>query len=202
MGRILIVNDEPAMRDALFSILSKDHQVGTATTAEEARHNLGATHYDAVFARQAQADGEGLEVLAAAQQADPAISVVLLSAAASVELIVESMRRGAFDFLVQPWQPEAVSDAARRACENTARLREDLSRGYAKSHSQEVSALTEATPRSFDLSVFLEQTEKDLILRTLASAGGTQAEAARRLGLSRSALAYKLTKYRIRNTAE
>jgi DNA-binding NtrC family response regulator len=35
-------------------------------------------------------------------------------------------------------------------------------------------------------------------VRTLASTGGAQAEAARRLGLSRSALAYKLTKYGIR----
>lgn len=201
MGRILIVYDEPATRDALVSILSKDHQVWIAATVEEARRSLGATHYDAVFAGQGQADGVGLETLAAVRQADPAISVVLLSATPSIELVVESMRRGAFDFLIQPWQPETVSDAAQRACENAARLREDLSRGYAKSRSEMAPALTEPVPRSFDLSAFLEQTEKDLILRALASAGGTQAEAARRLGLSRSALAYKLTKYGIRNTA-
>jgi DNA-binding NtrC family response regulator len=57
-------------------------------------------------------------------------------------------------------------------------------------------------PPSFDLPSYLDQTEKDLIVRTLAMTDGAQAEAARRLGLSRSALAYKLTKYGIRNTSE
>jgi DNA-binding NtrC family response regulator len=55
---------------------------------------------------------------------------------------------------------------------------------------------------SFDLSAYLDQTEKELIVRTLAATHGAQAEAARRLGLSRSALAYKLTKYNIRGTGE
>ena len=54
----------------------------------------------------------------------------------------------------------------------------------------------------FDLTGFLEGTEKELILRTLGSTNGAQAEAARRMGLSRSALAYKLNKYGIRTTAE
>ena len=61
-------------------------------------------------------------------------------------------------------------------------------------------AATEKLPQPFDLSAFLDQTEKELIVRTLASTGGAQAEAARRLGLSRSALAYKLTKYGIRGS--
>jgi transcriptional regulator with GAF, ATPase, and Fis domain len=56
------------------------------------------------------------------------------------------------------------------------------------------------TPPSepFDLTAVLERAEKELILRTLSSTGGAQAEAARRMGLSRSALAYKLNKYGIR----
>jgi two-component system, NtrC family, response regulator PilR len=52
---------------------------------------------------------------------------------------------------------------------------------------------------SFDLTGVLESTEKELIVRTLNSTRGAQAEAARRMGLSRSALAYKLTKYGIRS---
>ena len=51
----------------------------------------------------------------------------------------------------------------------------------------------------FDLNAFLEGAEKELIVRTLTSTHGAQAEAARRMGLSRSALAYKLTKYGIRS---
>jgi DNA-binding NtrC family response regulator len=53
---------------------------------------------------------------------------------------------------------------------------------------------------SFDLTRVLESAEKEPILRTLNATHGAQAEAARRMGLSRSALAYKLTKYGIRST--
>jgi len=53
---------------------------------------------------------------------------------------------------------------------------------------------------SFDLTGVLEKAERELIVRTLTATHGAQAEAARRMGLSRSALAYKLTKYGIRST--
>ncbi|HVO61606.1 MAG TPA: helix-turn-helix domain-containing protein [Terriglobales bacterium] len=52
--------------------------------------------------------------------------------------------------------------------------------------------------QSFDLSGVLDQIEKELIEKVLFQAGGLQAEAARRMGLSRSALAYKLQKHGIR----
>ena len=61
------------------------------------------------------------------------------------------------------------------------------------------NAITVPVSDSFDLTGFLEGTEKELILRTLNATHGAQAEAARRMGLSRSALAYKLTKYGIRS---
>jgi DNA-binding NtrC family response regulator len=52
---------------------------------------------------------------------------------------------------------------------------------------------------SFDLTEVIEKAEKELIVRTLTATRGAQAEAARRMGISRSALAYKLTKYGIRS---
>ena len=55
-----------------------------------------------------------------------------------------------------------------------------------------------AGAESFDLSGVLDRIEKELIEKVLSQAGGLQAEAARRMGLSRSALAYKLQKYGIR----
>jgi DNA-binding NtrC family response regulator len=59
-----------------------------------------------------------------------------------------------------------------------------------------------AMPETVNLRDLLEQTEKTLISRALKSASGVQAEAARRLQLSRSDLAYKLTKYGMRTDSE
>jgi transcriptional regulator with GAF, ATPase, and Fis domain len=57
-------------------------------------------------------------------------------------------------------------------------------------------------PESVNLREFLENLEKGLISRALKSSEGVQAEAARRLHLSRSDLAYKLTKYEIKTDRE
>ena len=57
--------------------------------------------------------------------------------------------------------------------------------------------LSDVLPEVDDLRKFLAEVEKTLILRTLKSTNGAQAEAARRLGISRSDLGYKIAKYGI-----
>ena len=126
MSRILIVDDERNMRKILASNLAQDkHHVTEAAGLAEARACLSANQYDAVITDQKMPDGEGLEVLACARELDPALSVVFLTAFATVELAVESMRQGAFDFITKPFQAEVVRATTRRACEHTELLREN-----------------------------------------------------------------------------
>ena len=62
--------------------------------------------------------------------------------------------------------------------------------------------IAEMMPQAFDLRLFLNELEKALVLRVLGVTSGVQAEAARRLGLSRSDLSYKLGKYGVRASTE
>ncbi len=125
MSRILIVDDERSMRKILASNLAQDQQTVTeAPGVAEARACLSASPFDAVITDQRMPDGEGLDVLAFAQDLDPSLSVVFLTAFATVELAVESMRQGAFDFITKPFQPDVVRATVRRACEHT-QLRRD-----------------------------------------------------------------------------
>jgi DNA-binding NtrC family response regulator len=126
MARILIVDDEPNMRRILASHLRQDkHEVMEASGVEEARRSLAANDFDVVFTDQRMPDGEGLEVLQTAKESNPTISVVFLTAVATIELAVESMRKGAFDFLTKPFQPGVVCAAASRASAHTSLLREN-----------------------------------------------------------------------------
>ena len=127
MGRILIVDDEPNMRRILAANLRQDHHlVFEASGVQEARHQLSANDFDAVITDQKMPDGEGLAVLAAAHEADSTLPVILLTAVATIELAVESMRQGAFDFLTKPFQPDVVRATVRRACERTRLVRENI----------------------------------------------------------------------------
>jgi two-component system response regulator HydG len=126
MARILIVDDEPNMRRILASNLRQDrHEVTEAAGFEEARRTLAAHDFDIVFTDQKMPDGDGLEVLAAVLETDASVSVIFLTALASIELAVESIRHGAFDFLTKPFQPDVVRATAQRAWERTRLFREN-----------------------------------------------------------------------------
>ena len=126
MSKILVVDDESNMRKILAANLAMDrHTVTEASGVSEAIGYLAINRYDAVITDQKMPDGEGLDILARAREVDPALAVVLLTAFATVELAVESMRQGAFDFITKPFQPDVVRATARRACEHTQLLREN-----------------------------------------------------------------------------
>jgi DNA-binding NtrC family response regulator len=126
MGKILIVDDEPHLRRILISNLKQDHhEVVEAAGVNDARGALSEHTFDAIITDQKMADGEGLDVLAAAREADPSLSVVFLTAFATIELAVESMRRGAFDFITKPFIPEVLLASATRAMEHTRLVREN-----------------------------------------------------------------------------
>src|SRR5215470_12425283 len=97
MGRILVIDKEPQF---LMSILELDkHSVWRAEGIDEARQKLADQPFDVILSDYGKPDGEGLAILTAARECDSRPVVVFLSAEASLDMAVESMRRGAFDFL-------------------------------------------------------------------------------------------------------
>jgi two-component system, NtrC family, response regulator HydG len=127
MGRILIVDDEASMRRLFASNLRRDqHELWEACGVREAQRALTANDFDVVVTDQKLPDGEGLAVLASAHEVDPTIPVILQTAVATLELALEGMRQGVFDFLPEPFQPEVVRATVRRACERTRLLRENI----------------------------------------------------------------------------
>jgi DNA-binding NtrC family response regulator len=126
MARILIVDDEAHMRRIVaVNLAGAGHEVTEARDVDEGRRRILAEDFQAVFVDQKMPGGEGLDIVASARQADPTLSVVMLTAMATVELAVEAMRRGAFDFLTKPFAPDVLLSVAQRACERTALLREN-----------------------------------------------------------------------------
>jgi DNA-binding NtrC family response regulator len=126
MAKILVVDDEPGMRRILNVNLRRDsHVVVEASGATEALTFLKDQDFDVVLTDQKMPDGSGLDVVQAVHEDDPTTSVIFLTAVGTVELAVESMRRGAFDFLSKPFDPDIVRASVRRASERTALLREN-----------------------------------------------------------------------------
>jgi DNA-binding NtrC family response regulator len=126
MGKVLITDDEPNMRRILNANLRMDSNVCVeASSAAEAIVLLSKDDFDVVITDQKMPGGTGMDVLRAVQESDPTISVIFLTAVGTVELAVESMRQGAFDFLTKPFEIDVMTATIRRACERTRLLREN-----------------------------------------------------------------------------
>lgn len=126
MGRLLIVDDEPNLRRVLSSDLRLDgHSVEEADGVANATPLLKERDYEVVITDQKMPDGDGLKVLSMAHESDPSVAVIFLTAVPTIELAVESMRKGAFDFITKPFSPEVVRATVRRASERTNLLREN-----------------------------------------------------------------------------
>jgi DNA-binding NtrC family response regulator len=126
MSRILIIDDEPNMRRILTLILTEaGHSVTEAAGVKSALDLLGSNQFDLVISDKKMPDGDGFDVLKYCKENEPSLPVVILTALATVELAVEAMQAGAFDFISKPFVPEVVTAVATRATERTKLLREN-----------------------------------------------------------------------------
>ena len=125
-GRVLVVDDERNIREALAKILEKaGHEVVAAASGEEALAGLQDGRFDLVITDLRMVGTGGLEVLKAAKRHFPEAEVVLLTAYGSVESAVEAMKLGAYDYLAKPVDPERLLHLVAKALEHRA-LRQEV----------------------------------------------------------------------------
>jgi two-component system response regulator FlrC len=117
--RILVVDDEPAMRAGLLEVLGRGgFAVETAATAEDALARLGDGRAPAVdlLVTDLKLPGmSGLDLVREARQAGADAAVVVMTAHGTIEDAVAAMKLGAFDFLTKPFSPGDLLHLATRA---------------------------------------------------------------------------------------
>ncbi len=115
-GKILIVDDEEDALENCRRILSRVPYecIGTSNPGQ-AMALLEREHPGLVLTDLRMPKMDGIEVLTAAKRLDPAVQVVLLTAHATIETAVTSMRYGAFDYITKPFTSEELIQVVRRA---------------------------------------------------------------------------------------
>jgi two-component system, NtrC family, response regulator AtoC len=118
-GSILVVDDEPAMRLLLSSVLKEEgHDVTAAASGEEALQLIAKRHYQLVLTDLKMPGISGLELLEQVKRDDPGTAVIILTAFGTVEGAVEAMRMGAVHYLLKPLSnPEELRLSVRRVLE-------------------------------------------------------------------------------------
>lgn len=122
---VLVVDDDPTLRDLLVQVLSKDGvQVRAAGSGREALIAISEASAQVMVTDFQLSDMDGLELLAQATQHDPRMVGILITGHGTVELAVTAMKAGAADMLTKPFSPDALVQAVRRVLD-VQRLRHE-----------------------------------------------------------------------------
>jgi DNA-binding NtrC family response regulator len=126
-ARILIVEDERAIRLALSGLLRREgYDTDQAENGEEAIRALDKEAYDFVLTDLALGSGpSGMEVLRSAREQQPETPVVMITAHGNEKIAVEAMKLGADDYVPKPFDNDEIRLVVRRALERTRLSREN-----------------------------------------------------------------------------
>jgi two-component system response regulator PilR (NtrC family) len=117
-SRILVVDDEPSMRELLDIVLRREgHEVFKASNGRQAIDILEREPIDLLISDIKMPDMSGVEVLKAAKQLDADIVGIMITAYASVENAVEAMHLGAYDYVSKPFNVDELKLRIRKAIE-------------------------------------------------------------------------------------
>ena len=108
-GSILVVDDEPAIRESLEILLSEaNYKVALAEGGLDGLKKVESDLFDLVLLDVMMPDKNGLEVLAEIGRSSPETAVIMITAFGTIENAVRAIKSGAVDYVTKPWDNEKL----------------------------------------------------------------------------------------------
>ena len=125
-NRILVVDDDPLLRDFLAETLNRTgYSVSLASTGEEALEKIRKEDCDIILSDVRMPNMDGMELLKTAKTSLPDAKVVMMTAYGTVQNAVEAMKLGAFDYVMKPFSIDEIELVLKRAIEHRRLLLEN-----------------------------------------------------------------------------
>lgn len=141
-ARVLVVDDEAPVRSMISASLERQgYEVHQANSGSQAMELLEKGLIDLVLTDIVMQDGNGIALLERIHQDQPHLPVVMVSAIHDISVAIDSMRRGAYDYLLKPFEREHLVATVQRALDHRHALQE--SQNYQQNLEQVVRARTE-----------------------------------------------------------
>ncbi len=113
---LLVVDDEPLIRDVLRDLFVGDgYVVHTAADVSEAEIILTREMIAVALVDLKLPDNDGIHVLDRIKQADPSVSVILMTGYPTLESVIMALQHGAFNYIVKPFRLHEIQKTVRQA---------------------------------------------------------------------------------------
>ena len=127
LKKILVVDDDASVRNMITVLLSREgYQVSSVSGGEEALELLGEQVYDLVLCDVRMPGMDGLTLLGRIRGRHPDTTVIMMSAFGTVDLAVEAMKSGAYDYVSKPFKTDEILITLRKAEERESLRRENM----------------------------------------------------------------------------
>jgi len=108
-GRILIIDDEEGIRKGCVRVLQPaGYETASASSFHDGLQNIRSGQFDLILLDVMMPDGRGIDLLEAIREQDSETVAVLITGYATVELAVEAIKRGAYDFISKPFTAQLL----------------------------------------------------------------------------------------------
>jgi DNA-binding NtrC family response regulator len=125
--RILVVDDEPVVRESIHDWFSQDeYPIEMAASGPEAMQKMQESSWDILLTDVKMPGMDGLELQQQAKKIDPDITVIIMTAYASVDSAMQAIKEGAYDYVTKPLDPEDLEQIITRAAERRQLVRENI----------------------------------------------------------------------------
>ncbi len=142
VARILVVDDEAHVRSMIAATLERQgYEVMLASGGREALEAIDQDTFELILTDIVMQEGNGLALLERIHGQNPNLPVIMVTAIHDISVAIDSMRRGAYDYLLKPFEREHLVATVQRALEHRQALQE--SRTYQQNLEQVVRARTE-----------------------------------------------------------
>ncbi len=125
--RILVVDDEMIVREALSNYLREDgYEAIAVESGEEALKKVESERWNILFVDFKMPGMDGLEVLREVKKITSDLPVIIITAYATIDSAVQAMKDGAYDYVVKPFDPEAIALLVEKVVEHQRLVKENI----------------------------------------------------------------------------
>ncbi len=123
---ILIIDDDASLRRVLeYQLQEAGYEVATAASGEEGLQRFGELAPQLVISDMQMPGMDGMQLLKAVKERSPETPVIIITAFGSVDVAVQAMKQGAYDYITKPFNRDELRLTVARALQLTSLTREN-----------------------------------------------------------------------------
>ncbi|MBT4365759.1 MAG: sigma-54-dependent Fis family transcriptional regulator [Desulfobacterales bacterium] len=166
--RILVVDDEAAIRESLKDWLMEDgYEVGLAVNGLEAVSIVEEQNWDIILLDLKMPEMDGIEAMEKIKAVSPDSEIIMMTAFATIDTAVKAIKMGAFDYLVKPFDPDEIELQIKKIVSHNELIMENIllrQQLEEKSQYDEIIGKSDAMQEVFDLISRVAPTDSTILV--------------------------------------